>query len=151
MGKINWGRVVLGGLLAGLVLNVIDWVVYGKLLAADFNAALQALGKGPMTGSMIIWFVIFDFLFGIFLVWFYAAIRPRFGAGPRTAVLAGFAIWVLYGLLHAIGEAPIGLFPQLLFLVRCILGLLGDAVAAGIGAKDHTEMGRAGDGRPSAN
>ncbi|PYP30193.1 MAG: hypothetical protein DMD47_10255, partial [Gemmatimonadetes bacterium] len=111
MGKINWGRVVLGGLLAGLVLNVIDWVVYGKVLAADFNAALQALGKGPMTGSMIIWFVIFDFLFGIFLVWFYAAIRPRFGAGPRTAVLAGFAIWVLYGLLHAIGEAPMGLFP----------------------------------------
>ena len=85
MGKINWGRVVLGGLLAGLVLNVIDWVVYGKVLAADFNAALQALGKGPMTGSMIIWFVIFDFLFGIFLVWFYAAIRPRSGPvrGPR--------------------------------------------------------------------
>jgi len=112
MGKINWNRVVLGGLLAGVVLNVIDWVVYGKVLAADFNAALQALNKGPMTGSTIIWFVIFDFLFGIFLIWLYAAIRPRFGAGPRTAVLAGFAIWVLYGLLHAIGEAPMGLFPQ---------------------------------------
>src|SRR2546422_8146050 len=53
MGKINWNRVVLGGLLAGGGLNVIDWVVYGKVLAADFNAALQALNKGPMTGSTI--------------------------------------------------------------------------------------------------
>jgi len=41
MGKINWGRVVLGGLLAGVVLNVIDWVVYGKVLAADFNAGID--------------------------------------------------------------------------------------------------------------
>jgi len=140
MGKINWSRVVLGGLLAGLVLNVIDWVVYGKVLAADFNAALQALGKGPMTGSMIIWFVIFDFLFGIFLVWLYAAIRPRFGAGPRTAVLAGFAIWVLYGLLHAIGEAPMGLFPLRLAVIGCIVGLVEYVVAAVIGAKYYTEM-----------
>jgi len=140
MGKINWTRVVLGGLLAGVVLNVIDWVVYGKVLAADFNAALQALGKGPMTGSMIIWFVIFDFLFGIFLIWLYAAIRPRFGAGPRTAVLAGFAIWVLYGLLHAMGEAPMGLFPQRLYVIGCIVGLVEYVLAAVIGAKYYTEM-----------
>src|SRR2546427_13205736 len=135
MGKINWSRVVLGGLLAGVVLNVIDWVVYGKLLAADFNAAMQALGKGPMTGSMIIWFGIFDFLFGIFLVWLYAAIRPRFGAGPRTAVLAGFAIWVLYGLLHAMGEAPMGLFPQRPYVIGGTWGLVEDGLAAGVGAR----------------
>src|SRR2546430_7260302 len=102
--------------------------------------SLQALGKGPMTGSMIIWFVIFDFLFGIFLVWFYAAIRPRFGAGPRTAVLAGFAIWVLYGLLHTIGEAPMGLFPLRLAVIGCIVALVEYVVAAVIGAKYYTEM-----------
>src|SRR5688572_17716239 len=104
MGKINWGRVVLGGLLAGLVLNVIDYLVYGVWLAADLNAAMQALGKSAMTMSTIVWFIVFDFLFGIFLVWFYAAIRPRFGPGPRTAALAGVAIWVLYGALHTLGE-----------------------------------------------
>src|SRR2546430_17124817 len=91
---------------------------------------------------MIIWFVIFDFLFGIFLVWFYAAIRPRFGAGPRTAVLAGFAIWVLYGLLHAIGEAPMGLFPLRLAVIGCIVAPAEYVGAGGIGAKYYTEMQR---------
>src|SRR3989442_936688 len=128
-----------GGVLAGRVLTVMGWVVSGKVLVADFNAALQALGKGPMTGSLIIWFVIFDFLFGIFLVWFYAAIRPRFGAGPRPAVLAGFAIWVLYGLLHTIGEAPMGLFPLRLAVIGCIVGLVEYVLAAGIGPEDYTE------------
>jgi hypothetical protein len=140
MGKINWGRVVMGGLLAGLVLNVIDYLVYGVWLAADFNAALQALGKGPMTGSTIIWFVIFDFLFGIFLVWFYAAIRPRYGAGPRTAALAGFALWVLYGVIHTIGEAPMGLFPQKLYVIGLCVGLVEYVLAGVIGAKYYTEM-----------
>jgi len=126
--------------LAGLVLNVIDWVVYGKVLAADFNAALQALGKGPMTGSTIIWFVIFDFLFGIFLVWFYAAIRPRYGAGPRTAALAGFALWVLYGVIHTIGEAPMGFFPQKLYVIGLCVGLVEYVLAGVIGAKYYTEM-----------
>ncbi len=139
MGKINWGRVVLGGLLAGLVLNVIDYLVYGRWLAADFNAALQALGKSAMTMSTIVWFVIFDFLFGIFLVWFYAAIRPRFGPGPRTAALAGFALWVLYGLLHTIGEAPMGLFPQRLYVIGLIVGLVEYVLPGVIGAKFYQE------------
>src|SRR2546422_4874519 len=101
-----------------------------------------------MTGSMIIWFVIVDFLFGIFLIWLYAAIRPRFGAGPRTAVLAGFAIWGLYGLLHTIGEAPMGLFPQRLYVIGCIVGLVEDGLAAGVGAEDFPRNGGAG-GWPS--
>src|ERR671919_2983805 len=106
MGKINLQRVVLGGLLAGLVLNVVDFLLYGVILADDINAAMQALGKPAMAGSSIAVFVVLDFLYGIALVWGYAAIRPRFGAGPRTAVYAGLYMWVLIALLHAIGEAP---------------------------------------------
>ncbi|HSE60477.1 MAG TPA: hypothetical protein VLA99_17380 [Nitrospiraceae bacterium] len=28
-------------------------------------------------------------------LWLYAAIRPRFGAGPKTALYAGLGVWVL--------------------------------------------------------
>src|SRR2546428_12370228 len=92
-----------------------------------------------MSGSAILLFVIFDFLFGIFLIWLCAAIRPRFGAGPRTAVLAGFAIWGLYGLLHTMGEAPMGLFPQRLYVIGCIVGLGEDVLAAGVRAEVHNQ------------
>jgi hypothetical protein len=38
--------------------------------------------------------VVIDFLFGLLLVWTYAAMRPRFGPGAGTAVLAGLVIYI---------------------------------------------------------
>ncbi len=140
MGKINWGRVILGGLLAGVVLNVIDFVLYGVVLKNDYAAAMQALNKsGEMTTNLIVWFVIWDFLFGIFLVWLYAAIRPRYGAGAKTAVWAGLAMWVLFGLLHALGEAPMGLFPQRLYVIGTLVALVEYPLAALAGGWAYKE------------
>ncbi len=139
MGKINWNRVILGGLLAGVVLNVIDYVLYGAVLAADFNAAMQALGKQQMSRSLIYWFIFLDFIYGIVLIWLYAAIRPRFGPGPKTAVCTGLAMWVLIALLHALGEAPMGLFPQRLYVIGTVVALVEYPLAAAIGAYIYQE------------
>ncbi|MGH7752348.1 MAG: hypothetical protein ACREN5_06000 [Gemmatimonadales bacterium] len=140
MGKINWNRVLLGGLLAGVVLNVVDYVVYGVVLAEDLNAALVALGKSGMDMSQIWWFVLLDFVYGIFLIWLYAAIRPRFGPGPRTAVIAGLAFWVLAGLLHALAEAPMGLLPVRIMVIGTAVALVVLPLAAVAGAKIYQEM-----------
>ena len=140
MGKINVARVILGGLVAGLVLNVIDFVMYGMVLKADFDNALHALGRPPVNNNMIMIFVGLDFLFGIWMVWLYAAIRPRFGAGPKTAVIAGVALWFFVFLLHAVGEAPLGLFPMRLYTIGVIVGLVQYAVAGAVGAYVYKEV-----------
>lgn len=139
MGKINWGRVIAGGLLAGLVLNVFDFVVNGVWLADQWNAALAALGKGEMGGGMIASFVAFDFLLGISAVWLYAAIRPRFGAGPKTAAYAGLFVWVLVGLLQAVWQVPMGLFPTNLTLTGTAAALVFCPVAVVVGAWAYKE------------
>jgi len=35
------------------------------------------------------------------LVWLYASIRPRYGPGPKTAVVAGLALWLITHLAFA--------------------------------------------------
>jgi hypothetical protein len=140
MGKINLTKVIVGGLVAGLVLNVFDFLVYGVWLKNDMNAALTALNKPAMSTNMIMWFVFLDFLFGIWLVWLYAAIRPRFGAGPKTAVYAGLAMWVLFGLLHNLSEAPMGLFPMRLSVITTVAALIEWPIAGVAGAKLYSEM-----------
>jgi len=140
MGKINWGRVVLGGLLAGVVLNVVDYVFYGVMMKQDLAAAMQALGKQPgAMDSLVPLFVTLDFVTGIALLWVYAAIRPRFGAGVKTAVIAGVAVWFFVGLLHALGEGPMGLFPQKVYTVGTIVALVQYAVAGAVGAYVYKE------------
>ena len=80
-----------------------------------------------------------DFLFGIFLVWLYAAIRPRFGAGPKTAAIAGVAYWVLFGLLNTLSQMPLGLFPQNLAITMTAVTLVEAILATLVGAKLYSE------------
>ncbi len=99
MGRINMSRVLLAGIVAGVVNDVLSYIVDGWLLASRWAAGMMALGRPAFTGGQIISFNALGILVGVALVWLYAAIRPRFGAGPGTAVKAGFAFWVIGCLL----------------------------------------------------
>src|SRR5207249_12113958 len=85
------------------------------VMKQDMAAAMQALGKPPIPDSMIWVFVVWDIVMGIGLVWLYAAIRPRFGPGAKTAVIAGLALWFFIGLISAIWEAPMALSPARMY------------------------------------
>ena len=49
MGRINWGRVFLGGLLAGVVINVGEFLFHAVLFKDQMAEAMRALGKDPAT------------------------------------------------------------------------------------------------------
>ena len=140
MGKINLKGVIIGGLVAGVVLNVFDFVLFGVVLKDQMAAMMQAMGKPAVSSGQMMYFTFLDFLFGIFIVWLYAAIRPRFGAGPGTAVKAGLAAWVVAGLLHALFEWPMGAWPQNTLVLVTLVALVQQPLAAVVGAKFYTEM-----------
>ena len=89
MAHTNRVRVILGGLLAGVVINVVEYVTNGVILKAAWGQAMTALGKtADSSAGAIAIFNLWGFLLGIGAVWIYAAIRPRYGEGPGTAVRA---------------------------------------------------------------
>ena len=139
MGKINMMKVVVGGLIAGLVLNVIDFVLFGMVLKDQMAAAMTSINRPAMTNAQIPWFVFLDFVAGIFLVWMYAAIRPRFGAGPATAAKAGVAAWFVGNLLVSLFMWPQHLMSTNLTLITIVAALIEWPVACVIGAKFYTE------------
>ncbi|HZU45522.1 MAG TPA: hypothetical protein VE994_22780 [Terriglobales bacterium] len=95
MEKINWGRVLLGGVLAGIVLILATASTALVIGPQELRVGLQAF-RPPTNGSAAPLFFIFVFLFlGILMTWWYAAIRPRFGPGPKTAAIAGLAVWLI--------------------------------------------------------
>lgn len=139
MRSINWGRVILGGLLAGMVINVFEFFLNGVILAKDWQAAMLALGRPPIVGGQIavffIWsFILWGFLIGIFSVWLYAAIRPRYGAGPKTALGVGSFVWSLGYLLTSVTPFLLNLYPRRIFAIGLTVGLVEVLLATLVGA-----------------
>src|SRR5438093_7540744 len=139
MSSINMGRVVVGGLVAGLLINVSEFVLNAVVLANDMNAAMAALNRPPVDNRMIVWFVLLAFGIGIMAVWVYAAVRPRFGPGVQTAVCASLVIWGLAYLYPNVSTIILGLFPTRLMIIATVWGLAELLVAGIAGAWIYTE------------
>ena len=137
MGKINMTRVLLGGIVAGVIIDVGEGIVNGFVLKQQWADTFVALGRSDtLSVKQIVAFNVWGLAAGILTVWLYAAIRPRFGAGPRTAVCGALVVWALaFGLATAVPVFfhlyPVGLGVTAVALegVEMILaGLAGAAI-----------------------
>jgi hypothetical protein len=146
MAKINLGRVIAGGLLAGLVLNIGEYLLNEILLGQRWADAFKSLNLPPMDRTVAAYFTVLIFALGIITVWVYAAIRPRFGAGPMTAVCAGLTVWVLASAYATGGVMPMHLFPRRLLAYAMAFEFFLMPIAAVIGAWLYKE-----EGQPSAD
>jgi hypothetical protein len=138
MGKINWGRVILGGLLAGVVMDLMDYVVHTYVIAAQDEAAMKALGVHLVPGAIPI-FLVEGLVLGIAAIWAYAAARPRYGAGAKTAIITAVGVWVIGDLLPNVGNWAAGISPVNLFWIGTLLGLVELIVASLVGAALYRE------------
>jgi len=92
MGNINMARVILGGLVAGLVINIGEFLLNGMVLADQMrNFMTQHNFTEPKNFIAIA--VALTFVLGIVIVLGYACIRPRLGPGVKTAIIAGLFAW----------------------------------------------------------
>jgi uncharacterized membrane-anchored protein len=140
MGKINIGRAIIGGLVAGIVTDILGYLVDGVLLAHQWADGMKALGHGGFASNQWIWFNLLGLVGGIALIWMYAAIRPRFGAGVKTALWAGLAFWVVGVLLPNVSFMCVGgLFPQRLTVLTTLGGVVEIVVGAIAGAALYKE------------
>ena len=139
MSKINIGRVLLGGLVAGLVLNIGEFVLNGMVLAKQMEAEFHRLNLTPPGASFIAKAVVMTFILGIAIVFVYAMIRPRFGAGARTAIIAGVTAWFFAYVYVGVINGALGLTSGNLVLVGIVWGVFEYAIAAIAGAWVYKE------------
>jgi hypothetical protein len=134
MNNINFGRVVLGGLLAGLVLNIGETLLNAVVLASQMKEFGAKHNFPNPAGSFIAVAVVLTFIMGIVLVLGYACIRTRLGPGVKTAIVAGlfawFAVYFYSGIIQSVfAGVPGGTIVMVLFW-----GLVEYTVAAIAGA-----------------
>lgn len=141
---INVSKVLIGGLAAGVVMNVSGFVVQGMLLGKRMEAEMLAVapslqGKG-MEPSTMVARVLTQFVVGILLVWLYAAMRPRFGPGMKTASYAAFVVW-LCGFLFYLDWLYLGLMSPGMYAIVSVVMVITLLIAAGVGGWLYKEEG----------
>jgi hypothetical protein len=141
MGNINWGRMIVGGVVAAIILFIVDYVLNGVVLVQQWNDAMTALGKPAITpdASFLIVVAIIDLLIGLVALWIYTGIRPRYGASVQTAIYAGLATWVLANVVPNLGLSIAGLLPGTILWPVTIVGLIAIPVATVAGAYLYKE------------
>ena len=142
MTTLSWPRVLIGGLVAGLVMNVGEAALHGGVVAGDAAQLYAGLNREIIADPLNLMTLIgATFLVGIASIWIYASIRPRYGPGPRTAVLAGLAVWICAHLFAGayLGAGFAGIIPPRLAWVPVAWGLVEAPIATIIGAWFYRE------------
>ena len=132
--KINFGRVLLGGLVAGFVINVGEFLLNGFVLHNQMEADFKRMNLTPPGNSFAVLAVGLTFVFGIVAVLLYAMIRPRIGPGPKTAIVTALILWFgICAYSGTINMVLLAIAPKVMVmvlawcLVEYIVGILAGA------------------------
>jgi hypothetical protein len=131
MAHMNWSRILFGGLLAGAVINASEFLLHQVVLRAAWALARQQFKEPPASSdsAQFAVFTVAGFVAGILIAWLYAAMRPRFGAGPRTSLRAALAVWLPGYALAFLAPLTTGFLPGAVALPAMAAGLVELMVA----------------------
>ena len=140
MGGINVPRWIGGGVVAALVIYVIEAVMAINVWAGPATARLTELGLNTqMTRGSYLAYAIVCLLVGLVLIFFYAAARTRLGPGVRTAVIVSVALFIGGYLPGFIDYHVIGLYPDDLLVKWTFQGVIEYIIAGIAGAWVYRE------------
>lgn len=91
-------KVILSGLLAGLVLFLASMVVGGifKVIFPSINAEYQNTNLfRPFSDPLMLLFFVHPFLLGVILAWFWNKTKSIFGENMKGAIKFGIVYWVI--------------------------------------------------------
>jgi hypothetical protein len=142
MARIHVSRLILGGLVAGAITFFITGLTNGILLNNQLEGWAQ--GMGPLIHpphrfiSLGLW-SIQCLIIGVVGLGIYAGLLARCGAGSKTALLAGFMVWLINKLAVALDFIALGLLPSGIVLGQLIGGFIAILVGVLFGAKVYKE------------
>ena len=139
MNRINYRRVLLGGLVAGVVMNVGEYLLNEVVLVRQMEETFRRLSMPRPGADFIALAVLLTLLLGIVIVLLYAMIRHRFGPGPRTAIVAALLVWFCVYVYAGILSGALLAIPVHLLALGIVWGLVEYSVGAVLGAWVYKE------------
>lgn len=140
MSQINIVGVLKGGLAAAVIMNISQYILNLPVAGAQMAAQLAARNLPPAEApAQIAVFAVATTILGFITIFIYAAIRPRLGPGPKTAMAAGLMVWGSAYLYASILAGTIGLYSMGLIVLIIVWSLIEMIVASAVGGYLYNE------------
>ena len=138
--SINIKKVITGGFIAGMIINIID-TPNGVLISGP--AIIEFLKVHGIAPNPLVpaYFLPLHIVYGIMLVWVYAAFIPKFGEGKRNAIYATLIIMVPTR-LFSLGFVVMGLLPFHLFLTLSTSVIIGFFIGGIVGGWYYSKQSK---------
>jgi len=126
---MNVKKLLLATLGVGVVVNVVDFIVHGQIMAGTYSQMTSLFRQD----ASIVWLIIGDFVAALVLVFVYDRVYSSFGGGPKggatyglyAGVLVNFPTWIFAHLLF------VG-FPYSLSWMWTIYGIVWTVIAGAV-------------------
>lgn len=98
MGSLSWPRIVLCGLIVGATFTLLTAVLVGTVGGEFFAAAGAHAAAGDGIGKTGLGLYFATIAPGLWAMWLYAVVRPRFSGNLGAVVAVGLAWWFIASL-----------------------------------------------------
>lgn len=138
LNEIKVKRLVYAGFLTFLSFLVVEWIVerwLGRTLVGDYLSAWHqtlAVPDWGITNTLLNLFI--ALLNSTILMWLYAALRPMFGVGVKTALVTSFFV-LIFMAVFSINMINLGVFPWGIGLLETIYLIIELPLAMVVGAR----------------
>lgn len=144
--KFNWGRVLFGGVMAGIAMNIISGLVNMPILNVTYEDLLaQGVYEKVPRYPFIVFHMIGLFLLGIVLAWLYAVARHRLGRGPKSALVVGIVVGFVAAVPSSLNQASwdpapyLGILWSWWLIGAYVKVIVGTFIAAAIYTEEEEE------------
>jgi hypothetical protein len=138
----NLAGVARGGAIAGVIHFLVTGIANGVVLRAPLQTWMQSTGdmlRPPAQPIPMALWAIMSLTYGFVGVWIYAGIAPRYGAGPKTALLAGTSLWVISKFAVALDLTALGIMPAQIVAGQTIVGFVAILLGVLVGARFYRD------------
>lgn len=134
--NVNWGRFVVGGIIASIICFLTDGFLHRMIVREDWNAVYASLGATPPTENALsmAYFAVFELGRGFITMLLYVLMRPPCKPGPKTAAWAGLTAWIAFSLTGLAQFIPLGFVSNALWIKVSAFQLVTSLIAAIAGA-----------------
>jgi len=120
---INLKSVITSGLVAGIIISI-SAITMVPVVGNEMNTVLANRGLPPLSNLDMVYFCFVSLIYGISLVFLYAALKPQFKSKMKTVIITSFIVWILANVIGNVANVVYGFMPMKLTVIGIIWGLM---------------------------